>query len=68
MPGKSGLEALDALRSRGVKSQFVVITAFPEDATEQQIRILGAHVLPKPFALGDLCTLTRALLAGALPR
>jgi DNA-binding response OmpR family regulator len=64
MPGKSGLDALRTLRSRGVRSRFVVITAFPEDATEQQIRGLDAHLLPKPFAIADLCALTKtALLA-----
>lgn len=62
MPGKSGLDALRALRSRGVKSGFVVITAFPEDATEKQIRSLDAHLLAKPFALAELCALTRQVL------
>ena len=63
MPGKSGLDALSALRHLGTKSRFVVITAFPEDATERRIRELRAFLLAKPFTLMDLRSLVRALLA-----
>lgn len=63
MPGKNGLDSLSELRHRGTKSRFVVITAFPEDATERRIRELRAFLLAKPFTLMDLRSLVRALLA-----
>ncbi len=63
MPGKSGLDALSDLQSRGTRSRFVVITAFPEDATERRIRELRAFLLAKPFTLVHLRSLVRALLA-----
>lgn len=63
MPGKSGLDGVAELRSRGVTSRFIVITAFPEGVTERRIRELDAHLLAKPFPLTGLRALVRALLA-----
>lgn len=62
MPGKSGLEALAELRGRGSRTRFVVITAFPEDATERRIRELDANLLAKPFSLGEFRSLMKTLL------
>jgi DNA-binding response OmpR family regulator len=65
MPGKSGLEALAELRKRGSQSRFVVITAFPEDATERRIHELDAKLLAKPFSLGEFRELMKSLLIPA---
>lgn len=65
MPGKSGLDVLGELRSQGSRSRFVVITAFPEDATERRIRELDAKLLAKPFSLGEFRELMKSLLVTA---
>jgi CheY-like chemotaxis protein len=67
MPGKSGLDALSELRRAGSKSRFVVITAFPEDATERRIRELDAKLLAKPFSLGDFRALMKTAIQPATP-
>ena len=63
MPGMSGVEALEALRSRGVKTPCLMLTA--RDAVEDRVRGLDAgadHYLPKPFAASELLARVRALL------
>lgn len=67
MPGKSGLDALSELRRAGSNSRFVVITAFPEDATERRISELDAKLLAKPFSLAELRSLMKTILLPALP-
>jgi CheY-like chemotaxis protein len=67
MPGKSGLDALSALRRGGSESRFVVITAFPEDATERRIRELDASLLAKPFSLGEFRSLMKTILTPLAP-
>jgi hypothetical protein len=52
-----------ALRS----SRFVVITSFPEDATERRIRELDAKLLAKPFSLGEFRSLMKTVLSPATP-
>ena len=67
MPGKSGLDALSELRQAGSDSRFVVVTSFPEDATERRIRELDAKLLAKPFSLGELRALMKTILYPATP-
>jgi DNA-binding response OmpR family regulator len=67
MPGKSGLDALSELRRAGSDSRFVVITAFPEDATERRIRELDAKLLAKPFSLREFRSLMQNILQPATP-
>ena len=67
MPGKSGLDALSELRRAGSDSRFVVITAFPEDATERRIRELDAKLLAKPFSLREFRSLMQTILKPAAP-
>jgi len=68
MPGKSGLEALSELRRAGSRSRVVVITAFPEDATERRISELDATLLAKPFSLGEFRALMKAILKPTRPK
>lgn len=67
MPGKSGLDALSELRRAGSHSRFVVITAFPEDATERRIGELDATLLAKPFSLGEFRALMKTILQPSSP-
>jgi len=54
MPGETGLSSLERLRRKGCAIPAVVVTAFPELATEKQVSKLDATLLPKPFSLDDL--------------
>jgi len=61
MPERSGMEALGALRDEGVRTPYLLITAFGDDETHRDARQLGAvAVLDKPFDLDWLCALVRA--------
>jgi DNA-binding response OmpR family regulator len=53
MPGGNGLVVLEWLRRKGCPIPAVVVTAFPELATREQVNKLGATLLPKPFNLID---------------
>ncbi len=63
LPGRSGLEILKALRSRGTQTPVLVLTA--KDAVED--RVAGLNVgaddyVTKPFAFAELLARIRALL------
>lgn len=63
MPGMDGLEVLRRLRSLGVKTPVLLLTAKGE--VEDRISGLDAGAddyLPKPFAAGELLALVRAML------
>jgi CheY-like chemotaxis protein len=62
MPGETGLVLLEKLRRKGCPIPAVVVTAFPELATREQVHKLDATLLPKPFSLNDF----RAIAIGAL--
>jgi CheY-like chemotaxis protein len=50
MPGRSGIEALRALRATLQHSAILVITAFGDEATHREAAAVGAaRVLDKPF-------------------
>lgn len=63
MPGQSGLDVLDRLRSCDWQTQFLLITAFGDEATHAEAYRLGSVVLDKPFHLNDLLGHVRALVA-----
>lgn len=49
MPGISGFDVLEALRSRGISTRVIVITAHDEPGTAERVRDLGASAyLKKP--------------------
>jgi DNA-binding response OmpR family regulator len=63
MPGEDGLRMLEWFRSRGCPIPALVVTAFPERATREQVERLHAAVLAKPFSLGELRSFAAAVLA-----
>ncbi len=66
MPGHSGLEVLALVRSLGLQTPVILVTAFGDLKTHRQAESLGVSaVLDKPFDLDDLRTL---LLHFAPPR
>ncbi len=68
LPGRDGLEILQTLRSRGVTTQVLVLTA--RDAIEDRVRGLDSGAddyLVKPFAFSELLARVRALLRRGRP-
>lgn len=57
MPGRSGLEALAALKDSEVRIPFIMITGFGDLSTHAEaLRLGAAAVFDKPFDLDDLCS------------
>jgi DNA-binding NtrC family response regulator len=55
MPGASGLEALAALRKRGLSTPVILMTAFGSpDAHSEAHKLNAIAVLNKPFDMDDL--------------
>jgi two-component system cell cycle response regulator CpdR len=64
MPHPSGLQVCTMARSAGVKTPFLVITAFPDQQVSRAIDAVGdADLLPKPFDKATLLGRVRSLLA-----
>ena len=63
LPGRSGLEILRAMRTRGLKTPVLILTA--RDAIEDRVQGLDCGAddyLVKPFAFAELLARIRALL------
>jgi two-component system, OmpR family, copper resistance phosphate regulon response regulator CusR len=68
LPGRSGLEILDALRNSGDQVPVLILTA--RDAVEDRIQGLDVGAddyLVKPFAMGELLARIRSLLRRGRP-
>lgn len=64
LPGRSGLEALQAMRARRPRLRIVMITGHATPANEDLVLAAGATAyLPKPFDESELLTLVRHVLA-----
>ena len=63
MPGISGLELLQSLRSKNPEARVIIVTGYPTSKNTVQSMQLGAFdYLPKPFLPSDL----RSLIARAV--
>jgi two-component system, OmpR family, response regulator len=66
LPGRSGFEALLAMRARRPKLPIVMMTGYATPGHEDQVLAAGATAfLPKPFDETELLTLVRHVLAQA---
>jgi len=54
MPGMTGLELLDGLRSSGIAIPAIVMTAAPTSLVQRSVDRAGATLLQKPFRPGEL--------------
>jgi FixJ family two-component response regulator len=54
MPGLTGLELLDGLRSSGIAIPAIVMTAAPTSLVQRSVDRAGATLLQKPFRPGEL--------------
>ena len=62
MPGASGLDILEGVRTLDAALPVVLITAFGSPATHADAADLGAMVLDKPFDLDDLVAVVQKAL------
>lgn len=63
MPGRTGLEVLEALRRTGWSTPVILITAFGSDTVHSEAYRLGAiAVFDKPFDVNALRLLARAVV------
>lgn len=67
MPWMSGLQAMHSVRTAGLPTPVIVITALEADKVADQVRTLGrdAVLMRKPFALAELQETARSLLRAA---
>ena len=65
MPWMSGLQAMHSVRTAGLATPVIVMTALKEGRVADQVRTLGrdAVLMRKPFALADLQQTARTLLS-----
>jgi CheY-like chemotaxis protein len=56
IPGETGLVALERLRRKGCHIPAIVVTAFPEEVTQQRVDHLEAVLVSKPFRLDEFRT------------
>lgn len=62
MPRKTGIDVLRTLRTSGLATPVILLTAFVEDVDRDEIeRFGGAVLLQKPFDFDDLRTALRNL-------
>jgi len=62
LPGKSGLEVLEELRSADSRTRVVVITAVDQQEIDRRLSGKNVHaILRKPFSFGDFKTLMISL-------
>lgn len=64
MPWMSGLEAIHAIRTAGLGTPVIVMTALPDERIPSQVQALGSNavLLRKPFELTQLVNVASALL------
>jgi DNA-binding response OmpR family regulator len=64
MPWMDGLKALHSIRTAGLSTPVIVMTALRDPRIQDSLRALGprAMLLRKPFELDELHTAVRALL------
>ena len=63
MPWMSGVRAMRAARTAGLGMPLVVMTALRDAGIAAEVKSVGATLLRKPFALGELETVAAKLIA-----
>jgi len=61
LPKMTGLELAHELRRRGEERPFVLVSAWPSP-TQEELKKLNAHFLPKPFDFPDVIKTIQTLL------
>ena len=66
MPHCSGLQVCDAMAGARTRPKFLVLTAFPDDASVATAGALGATVIAKPVTMARLVAIVSELLRDRL--
>lgn len=61
LPGMTGLELAERLRSAGEQRPILIVSAYQPPA-RQQLESLGAHFMPKPFDFPGIVSKIQELL------
>ena len=67
LPGESGIELMQRLRERAVRSKVILMTAYGTAEVRRQVERLAGEYLTKPFDLGVVVEVVRALIGPAMP-
>ena len=62
MPVCTGVQILEQMRAASSSLPVILMTAFGDEATREQARLLGAVLFDKPFSIDDLRTAVACLL------
>lgn len=63
MPGRTGVEALEAARARGLRAPILVVTGQPTKEVERRVHALGgALLIPKPIDVEEISRVIQALV------
>ena len=61
LPGKTGLELAQALREKGEKRPFLIVSAY-QPPPSSELTALGAAFMPKPFDFAGIVGVIQKLL------
>lgn len=63
MPGMNGMELLEWIREKGIRTKVVIVTALPQDHYEEMAHQYGVYrYLKKPLDVDEVENITRAAL------
>jgi DNA-binding response OmpR family regulator len=62
MPGSSGLDVVEMLRSDGHRIPIIVMTAFPDEGIRSRAHSLDTLLIAKPFSLETICFAIQSLV------
>jgi FixJ family two-component response regulator len=62
LPGRDGLDLIERLRRRGVRTPAVLITTLPPSATLARAAALGVPIVEKPLLTDELVTVVSGMI------
>ena len=66
LPGESGMQLMQRLREQAVRSKVILMTAYGTAEVRRQVERLAGEYLTKPFDLGVVVEVVRALIGPGL--
>ena len=67
LPGESGMQLMQRLREQAVRSKVILMTAYGTAEVRRQVERLAGEYLTKPFDLGVVVEVVRALIGPVVP-
>jgi len=66
LPGESGIDLMQRIREQAVRSKVILMTAYGTAEVRRQVERLAGEYLTKPFDLGVVVEVVRALIGPGL--